>query len=159
MYLDIVAGVEPINKKRVLLTGARGVGKTSLLERYINDTFSHDLEKTSDIITYEYDKYIFYDIPGDTFLPLYIITHEVDIVIMVVRRDMPITIKCVKGAIEYMKRSFPNITCIVCCVASDLPSLVNENYLSYYTNNTNYIEVSSKNGDNFHSLITQLYMS
>lgn len=159
MSLDIIAGVEPVPKKRVLFVGPRGVGKTSLLERYMYNSFRHNLEWTTDVVVHDYDNYTFYDTPGDMFLPIYMLGNQVDVIVIVVRRDMPTTIKCVKGAVENIGMNYPNIRVIVCCVASDLPSTVSDNYVLHYTSNANYIEVSCKNGDNIESLVTQLSMS
>jgi len=51
-------------RKGVVIVGNRGVGKTSLINRLLNDSFSYSYEPTSNTTIYSYKDIDIYDIPG-----------------------------------------------------------------------------------------------
>lgn len=144
---------------RVAILGNGGVGKTSFLNRYINNMFDENVESTDKVTRVVTNKYTFYDTPN-FFLFDDKLLKKCKVAIIVVRKDKPNTFKCGKGIIDKIRLRYPNVLPIMCCVASDLEiSFINEKQEEYYTRNCTYLEVSCKTGYNVNSIFTLLDMS
>jgi len=130
-------------KKKILIVGDGGVGKTSLINYYLNNTFEQKYISTSNINILQNDEYIFYDFPGQEKYS----SHDInlsDIDICIIMYD--VTNKISYKNIQFWKLKVQNL-------CGNIPTIIvgnkiDSDYKSIIDNNT--INISTKN--NVHNL-------
>ena len=130
-------------KKKILIFGDGGVGKTSLINYYLNNTFEQKYISTSNINILQNDEYIFYDFPGQEKYS----SHDInlsDIDICIIMYD--VTNKISYKNIQFWKLKVQNL-------CGNIPTIIvgnkiDSDYKSIIDNNT--INISTKN--NVHNL-------
>ena len=130
-------------KRKILIVGDGGVGKTSLINNYLNNTFEQKYISTSNINILESDEYIFYDFPGQEKYS----SHDInlsDIDICIIMYD--VTNKISYKNIQFWKLKVQNL-------CGNIPTIIVGNkidcdYKRIIYNNT--MNISTKN--NVHKL-------
>ena len=140
-------------KQKILILGDGGVGKTSLINNYLFNTFEEKYIPTyNNINILQNNKYIFYDYPGQEKYS----THDINlsyIDICIIMYD--ITNKLSYKNIEFWKQKVQNL-------CDDIPTIIvgnkiDSHYRKFIDNNT--INISTKNHNYVHNLFEIIQQS
>ncbi len=156
-----------IVSKKIVLIGHFGVGKTSLIRRFVEDTFSegykvtigvHISKKTVIISEDQLISLIIWDLEGQDDIkktrPTYLLGTNAFIYAFDLSR--PVTFENLKSEIHFLKKNYPNTPLKV---VGNKMDLVNKEYLKQYNSIFNCLVdyfVSAKTGSRVESLFYKL---
>ena len=133
------------NKKKILIVGDGGVGKTSLINNYLNANFEEKYLSTQNINILQNNEFIFYDFPGQEKYSHDINLEDIDICIIMYDITNKISYKNIKFWIQKIQKICGNIPTII--VGNKIDCL----YTSFIDNNT--INISTKTQYNINNLL------
>lgn len=131
------------NRKKVLIVGDAGVGKTNLIKILSNDEFNEIYIPTKIIKKYETDKLILYDYPGEIKYNVRL-ELEIDIIIIVYDTTNNLSYKSLKFWKNKGEEYYKNIPIII------VGNKIDSNYRKIYCENS--LNISVKNNININVL-------
>ncbi|WP_339893863.1 Rab family GTPase [uncultured Algibacter sp.] len=153
--------------KKIVLIGHFGVGKTSLIRRFVENTFSeaytvtigvHISKKTIDIPEKESISLIIWDLEGQDDIkntrPSYLL--GTNGFIYVIDLSRPVTFENLDSELKFLKENYPNIPVKV---VGNKMDLVNKAYLTQYSDVFKPLVdffVSAKTGSRVETLFSKL---
>ena len=139
-------------KKKILVLGDGGVGKTSLINNYLFNTFEEKYISTYNINILQNNEYIFYDFPGQEKYS----SHNINLSDI----DACIIMYDITNKLSYKNIGFWKLKVQKLC--GDIPTIVvgnkiDSHYRKIIDNNT--INISTKNHNQVHNLFEIIQQS
>ena len=98
-----------MNKKKILIIGDGGVGKTSYIRKQIGKKFRQKYYSTQGINMYETDTTVWYDFPGQEKYGLHYIDNKIDLVIYMYDLTSKLSYKNLDYWEKYVHKNYGNI--------------------------------------------------